>query len=145
MLRDFKEFILRGNVVDLAVGVTIGVAFAAVVTSFTEDLLTPLLAIPGDAASFGELDLTIAGATFRYGAFIDSVISFLLIAAVIFFVVVRPVNTLMARARTEPDVETPTRACPECQSSIPTTARRCAFCTVELTPAAPDDDRATAR
>lgn len=137
MLKEFKEFILRGNVVDLAVGVTIGLAFAAVVTSFTENLLTPLLAIPGDAASFADLDVTIAGATFRYGAFIDSVISFLIIAAVIFFLVVRPVNALMARRKTEPDVGTPTRACPECMSSIPASARRCAFCTTELVPGSP--------
>jgi large conductance mechanosensitive channel len=134
VLKEFKEFILRGNVVDLAVGVTIGVAFAAVVTSFTENLLTPLLAIPGDAASFADLDFTIAGATFRYGAFIDAIISFLIIAAVIFFFVVRPVNSLMARRRTEPEVESTTRECPECRSSIPTTARRCAFCTSEVAP-----------
>lgn len=134
MLKEFKEFILRGNVVDLAVGVTIGVAFAAVVTSFTENLLSPLLAIPGDATSFAGHELEIAGSTFRYGAFIDSVIGFLIIAAVIFFFVVKPVNALMARRRTEPDVETTTRECPECQSSIPTTARRCAFCTSEVAP-----------
>lgn len=132
MLSDFKAFILRGNVIDLAVGVAIGAAFTAVISSFTQHLLTPLLAIPGDAASFADLDFSISGATFRYGAFIDSVVSFLIIAAVLFFFVVRPVNTLMARRRTEPEVESATWECPECLSSIPRGARRCAFCTAEV-------------
>ena len=132
MLRDFKAFILRGNVIDLAVGVAIGAAFATVIDSFTRNLLTPVLAIPGKAASFGDLDFTISNATFRHGAFIDSVISFLITAAVIFFFVVRPVNTLMNRRRTEPDVESTTRDCPECLSSIPRAARRCAFCTATV-------------
>jgi large conductance mechanosensitive channel len=131
VLRDFKAFILRGNVIDLAIAVAIGAAFTAVVTSFTENLLTPLLAIPGDAASFAEMEATIAGATFRYGAFIDSIISFLIIAAVLFFFVVKPVNALMARRKTEPDVEATTRECPECLSKIPAAARRCAFCSAE--------------
>ena len=134
MLKDFKAFILRGNVVDLAIAVAIGAAFTAVVTSFTENLLTPLLAIPGDAASFAELDFTISGSTFRYGAVIDAIISFLIIAAVLFFLVVKPVNALMARRRTEPEVESTTRECPECLSSIPRAARRCAFCTAEVSP-----------
>jgi large conductance mechanosensitive channel len=131
-MKEFKEFILRGNVVDLAVGVVIGAAFAAVVTAFTTNLLTPLLAIPGDRASFAELDFTISGSAFRYGAFIDSLITFLIIAAVVFFFVVKPVNALMARRRTEPEVESETRDCPECLSSIPRQARRCAFCTAKL-------------
>jgi large conductance mechanosensitive channel len=132
VLKDFRAFILRGNVIDLAVGVAIGAAFTAVVASFTENLLTPLLAIPGDAANFAELDFTIGGATFRYGAFIDSLIAFVIVAAVLFFLVVRPVNRLMARRRTEPEVEATTRECPECLSSIPLGARRCAFCTAEV-------------
>ena len=132
MLDDFKAFILRGNVVDLAIAVAIGVAFGAVVASFTENLLTPLLAIPGDATSFAALDLEIGGAEFRYGAFIDAVITFVITAAVIFFLIVKPVNTLMARRRTEPEVESPTRTCPECLSSIPVGARRCAFCTAAV-------------
>ena len=132
MLKDFKAFILRGNVIDLAVGVAIGAAFTAVVTSFTENLLTPILAIPGDAASFADKDLRIAGAEFRYGAFIDSIITFVLIAAALFFLVVRPVNALMARRKTEPEVESTTRQCPECLSKIPVAARRCAFCTAEV-------------
>ena len=137
MLQDFKTFILRGNVIDLAVGVAIGAAFTAVVTSFTEDLLTPLLAIPGDAASFSDLSFTISGSEFRYGAFIDAIISFVLVAAVLFLLVVRPVNRLMARRRTEPEVASTTRQCPECLSSVPLAAHRCAFCTSELAPAEP--------
>jgi large conductance mechanosensitive channel len=128
-LRDFKAFILRGNVVDLAIGIAIGAAFTAVVTSFTKDLLTPILAIPGDAASFADLSVTVSGSEFRYGAFLDSVVSFLIIAAVLFFLVVRPVNALMNRRKTEPDVESTVRDCPECLSQIPVAATRCAFCT----------------
>lgn len=132
MLKDFKAFILRGNVIDLAVGVAIGAAFATVIASFTQNLLTPLLAIPGDKASFGDLSFTVGGSVFRYGAFIDDVVAFVLIAAALFFLVVRPVNTLMARRKTEPDVESTTRDCPECLSSIPVAARRCAFCTATV-------------
>ena len=83
MLKDFKTFILRGNVIDLAIGVAIGAAFTAVVTSFTENLRTPLLAIPGDAASFGDLSFSVSGSEFRYGAFIDSIASFVIVAAVL--------------------------------------------------------------
>lgn len=132
MIKEFKAFILRGNVIDLAIAVAVGAAFAAVVTSFTENLLTPLLAIPGDAASFASLSVTVSGSDFRYGAFIDSVISFVIIAFVLFFFVVRPVNHLMAKRKTEPDVESTTRECPECLSSIPVRARRCAFCTATV-------------
>lgn len=132
MVKDFKAFILRGNVIDLAIGVAIGAAFTAVVTSFTANLLTPLLAIPGDKASFAELSFTVSGSEFRYGAVIDAIISFLLIAAVLFFVVVRPVNHLLARRKTEPEVESTTRDCPECLSSIPIGAKRCAFCTASI-------------
>ena len=132
MLKDFKAFVLRGNVIDLAVGVAIGAAFTTVIASFTQNLLTPLLAIPGDRASFGELSFTISGSQFRYGLFIDAVAAFVLVAAVLFFLVVRPVNTLMARRKTEPDVESTTRDCPECLSSIPAAARRCAFCTAKV-------------
>jgi large conductance mechanosensitive channel len=132
MIKDFKAFILRGNVIDLAIGVAIGAAFTAVVGSFTVNLLTPLLAIPGDAASFADLDFEIGGSVFRYGAVIDAIVAFLITAAVLFFFVVRPVNHLMTRRRTEPDVESTTRDCPECLSSIPIGAKRCAFCTAKL-------------
>jgi len=143
MLKDFKAFVLRGNVVDLAVGVAIGAAFTAVVTSFTQNLLTPILAIPGGQVSFADLTFTIRGSQFRYGAFINSIVSFLLIAAALFFLVVRPINTLMARRKVEPPAESTTRDCPECLSSIPVQARRCAFCATQIAPAQPDPDTAT--
>ena len=131
-VKDFKTFILRGNVIDLAVGVAIGAAFAAVVTSFTKNLLTPILAIPGSKPSFASLDFTIRHATFKYGAFIDDLISFVLVAGALFFLVVRPINKLMARRKTEPDVMSTTRDCPYCLSSIPIAASRCAFCTADV-------------
>jgi large conductance mechanosensitive channel len=132
VLKDFKAFILRGNVIDLAVGVAIGAAFTAVVTSFTKNLLTPILAIPGKSADFSSLDFSIRNATFRYGAFINDVISFVLIAAALFFFVIRPINMLFARRKTEPDVLSTTRDCPYCLSSIPIAASRCAFCTADV-------------
>jgi large conductance mechanosensitive channel len=128
MLKEFKSFVLRGNVVDLAVGVIIGAAFSAVVTAFVSGLLTPLISIPGKT-NFREQTFTIGGGVFAYGAFIDAVITFLLIAAAVFFLVVKPVNSLMAKRRTETDVESKTKQCPECLSNIPTAAKRCAFCT----------------
>jgi large conductance mechanosensitive channel len=111
------------------VAVAIGAAFTAVIASFTANIVTPLLAIPGDATDFSELDFTISGSVFRYGLVINAIISFVIVAAVLFFFVVRPINQFMAKRRTEPDVDTPTRECPECLSSIPEPARRCAFCT----------------
>jgi large conductance mechanosensitive channel len=135
MLRDFKAFLLRGNVVDLAVAVVIGAAFGAVVTALVKDLLTPLLAIPGKT-DFSSLSLTINHSQFLYGDFINVFISFVSIAAAVFFFVVKPVNALMARRKTEPDVDSTTRECPECLSSIPSAARRCAFCTAEVAPTA---------
>jgi large conductance mechanosensitive channel len=130
--KDFKAFILRGNVIDLAVGVAIGAAFGLVIASFTKNLLTPILAIPGNRASFAALDFSIRKATFRYGAFIDDLVTFVITAAAIFFFVVRPINKLMARRKTEPDVLSTTRDCPYCLSSIPIAASRCAFCTADV-------------
>ena len=135
MLAEFRKFLLRGNVVDLAVAVIIGVAFGAVVTALVTDLLTPIIAAIGGKQNFSALSFTINGSRFLYGAFINAVISFLIIAAAVFFLVVVPVNRLMARSKSEPDVEAPTRGCPECLSSIPVGARRCAFCTAEVAPA----------
>ena len=131
MLKDFKAFILRGNVVDLAVGVVIGAAFATLVTAFVENLLTPLLAIPGDV-DFSELKFTISGSDFLYGTVINALIAFLLIAAAVFFFVVKPVNALMARRKTEPDVESVTKECDFCLSNVPARAIVCAFCTREI-------------
>jgi large conductance mechanosensitive channel len=127
-MKDFKAFILRGNVVDLAVGVVIGAAFTAVVTAFVANILTPLISVPGKT-DFSQLEFTIGGGVFRYGLFINAVISFLLIALAVYFFVVRPVNALMNMRRTEPDVASTTKQCQECLSSIPKDARRCAFCT----------------
>jgi large conductance mechanosensitive channel len=135
MLKDFKAFLLRGNVVDLAVAVVVGAAFGAVVTALVKDLLTPLIAIPGKT-DFSALSFTINHSKFLYGDFINVFISFLSIAAAVFFFVVKPVNALMARRKTEPDVDSTTRECPECLSSIPSAARRCAFCTAEVAPTA---------
>ena len=135
MLKDFKAFLLRGNVVDLAVAVVIGAAFGAVVTALVKDLLTPILAIPGKT-DFSSLTFTINHSKFLYGDFINVLISFVSIAAAVFFFVVKPVNALMARRKTEPDVDSTTRECPECLSSIPSAARRCAFCTAEIAPTA---------
>jgi large conductance mechanosensitive channel len=132
MLRDFKAFILRGNVVDLAIGVAIGAAFTAVVGAFTTGIITPLLAIPGKSANFSAYTFTISDSTFQYGLVIDALIQFLIIAAVLFFLVVVPVNKLMARRKTEPEAESVTKECEHCRSSIPRAATVCAFCTRDV-------------
>ncbi len=135
LLSEFKQFLLRGNVVDLAVAVVIGAAFGAVVTAMVEDLITPIIAAIFGKPDFSALDFTVNDSTFRYGDFINAVIAFVLIAAAVFFFVVVPVNALMARARREPPADPSTRKCPECLSEIPLDARRCAFCTSEVAPA----------
>ena len=135
MLKDFREFILRGNLVDLAVAVVIGTAFAAVVAALVADLVTPLIAAVGGEPDFAGLSFTINGSEFRYGHFLNAAFTFLVIAAVMFFLVIRPVNVLLARRRTEPPQDEQTRECPECVSEIPARARRCAFCTAEVGPA----------
>lgn len=136
MLKDFRQFILRGNLVDLAVAVVIGAAFGTVVSALVADLITPLIAAIGGKPSFNDLSFTINGSRFLYGNFLNTLLSFLIIAAVVFFLVIKPVNALLARARTEPPVDPPsTRECPECLSEIPTAARRCAFCTAQVEPA----------
>jgi large conductance mechanosensitive channel len=136
MLRDFKAFILRGNVVDLAVGIVIGVAFGAVVTALVADLLTPLIAAIFGSHDFSNLTFTIHKSRFLYGSFLNALIAFVTIAAAVFFFVVRPVNALMERRKTETPVDEETRQCPECLSEIPALARRCAFCTAEVGAAA---------
>ena len=132
MLKDFKAFLLRGNVVDLAVAVVIGTAFGAVVASLVGDIITPIIAAIFGSHDFSALTFTINKSVFRYGAFLNAVIAFVSIAAAVFFFVVRPVAALQARKKTEPPVEETTRACPECLSSIPKAAKRCAFCTAEV-------------
>ena len=134
-MKDFKEFLLRGNLVDMAVGIVIGLAFAAVITALVADLVTPLIAAIGGNPDFSSLSFTINNSHFLYGAFINALITFIVIAAVIFFLVVKPVNAMMAKRRVEPPVDADVRACPECLSEIPKAARRCAFCTAEVAPA----------
>jgi large conductance mechanosensitive channel len=134
MLWDFRQFILRGNLVDLAVAVVIGAAFGAVVAALVADIITPLIAAVGGKQDFSNLSFTINGSRFHYGDFFNAVLTFLIIAAVVFFLVIKPVNALLARWRPEPAVDEPTRRCPECLSDIPAPARRCAFCTAEVAP-----------
>ena len=130
--RDFKQFLLRGNVVDLAVGIVIGVAFAAVVQALVRDLLTPLIAAIFGKPDFSALSFRVHGSVFRYGDFLNAMISFLTIAFVVFFFVVKPVNALVARFHHEDPPDQTTRKCPECLMEIPLQARRCAFCTVQV-------------
>jgi len=135
MLKEFRNFILRGNAIDLAVAVVIGAAFGAVVNSLVQDILTPIISIIFGKPGFQDLTITINGAVIRYGAFLNALLSLLTVGVAVFFFVVKPVNYLMARRRTEPDVESTTRDCPECLSAIPLAAHRCAFCTSEVAPA----------
>jgi large conductance mechanosensitive channel len=136
MLRDFKAFLLRGNVVDLAVAVVVGAAFTAVIKALVADLLTPIIALIVGKPNFENLAFTINSSHFLYGDFINNLVTFLSVAAAVFFFVVQPINALMRRRKTEPDVESETRACTECLSLIPVEARRCAFCTSPQEPAA---------
>jgi large conductance mechanosensitive channel len=130
MFDGFKKFILRGNVVDMAVGVVIGAAFGGVVTALTKDLLTPLIAAIVGKPDFSAIHFTIRGTPFPVGDFINAIVSFLLIASAIYFFVVLPVNTLVARMnRGEKPPDPTTKKCPECLSEIPIEARRCAHCT----------------
>jgi len=130
MLDGFKKFILRGNVVDMAVGVVIGAAFATVVGAFTKDLLTPLIgAIVGKTGDFATFSFSVRGQVFNVGDLINQLISFLLVTAAVYFFVVTPVNALMARMHKDDPVAPPTtKKCPECLSDIPIDAKRCAHC-----------------
>jgi large conductance mechanosensitive channel len=132
MLQDFRAFILRGNLVDLAVAVVIGTAFTAVVNAFVRDVITPLIAAVGGKPNFGNLAFTINGSRFAYGDFLNALLTFLIVAAVMFFLVIKPVNVLLDALQTQPEVDSPTRSCPECLSQIPRAASRCAFCTTEV-------------
>jgi large conductance mechanosensitive channel len=137
MLKDFRQFLLRGNLVDLAIAVVIGAAFGAVVTALVADLITPLIAAIGGQPDFGALSFTINDSRFAYGHFLNAIITFVIIAAVVFFFVVKPVNALLERMQTSGPVEEETRECPACLSQIPYAARRCAFCTEEVGAATP--------
>jgi large conductance mechanosensitive channel len=130
MAGGLKEFLLRGNVVDLAVGVVVGAAFGGVVTALTKDLLTPLIAAVVGKPDFSAIRFEVNGSKFLVGDFFNAVIAFLLVAIAVYYFVVLPVNTLMARMKKEPPPPDPTtKKCPECQSEIALAARRCAFCT----------------
>ena len=128
MFKGFRAFLLRGNVVDLAVAVVIGTAFGVVVTAFVKDLVTPLIAAIGGKPDFASLYFTINNSKFLYGDFLNSLLAFVLIAAVIFYFVVLPINALVARSRKEPPADPTTKKCTECLSEIPIAAKRCAFC-----------------
>jgi large conductance mechanosensitive channel len=132
MAGGFKQFLLRGNVVDLAVGVVIGAAFGGVVTAFTKDLLTPLIAAIVGKPDFSAIQFTVNGSKFLVGDFINAGVAFVLIATAVYYFVVLPVNALVSRARKEPPADPTTKKCPECMSEIPIGARRCAFCTSQM-------------
>jgi large conductance mechanosensitive channel len=134
MLKGFKEFVLRGSVLDLAVAVVIGAAFGAVVTALVKDLLTPLIAAIVGKPDFSAIAFTVNGTQFPIGDFINAVVSFLLISAAIYFFVIAPMNAIVARAhRGARPADPTTKKCPECLSEVPIAARRCAFCTSALT------------
>ncbi len=128
MLKEFKQFLLRGNVVDLAVGVVIGAAFGTVVTALVSDFFTPLIAAIVQIPDFSGLSFTINGSVFRLGHLLNALISFILVAAAIFFFVVKPMNILVSRSRKEPPADPTTKKCKECLSEIPIDAKRCAYC-----------------
>ncbi len=128
MLKDFKQFLLRGNVVDLAVGVVVGAAFGGVVSAFVGDILTPLIAAIAKAPDFGGLSFSLNGSQFMYGHFLNAAISFLLVSGSVFFLIVKPMNALVARSRKDAPADPTTKRCVECLSEIPLAAKRCACC-----------------
>lgn len=127
-MKGFKQFLLRGNVVDLAVGVVVGAAFGSVVTALVKDLLTPLIAAVVKQPDFSAFTFTVNGSKFLYGEFINALLSFLIVAAAIYYMVVLPINALVSRAHHEPPADPTTKKCPECMSEIPIEAKRCAHC-----------------
>ncbi len=131
-MKDFKEFLLRGNLVTTAVAFVIGLAFANVVQALVRDLITPLIGAIGGNTNFEDLTFTIHGSVFPYGDFLNYLIAFVVIAAVVFFLVVKPVNALMDRRKTEPPVDETVKQCPHCLSSIPVAAGVCSFCTRDV-------------
>jgi large conductance mechanosensitive channel len=133
VFKEFREFILRGNVIDLAVGIVIGAAFSGIVNSFVKDLLTPLIGIFG-AFSFPAWTFTVRKSVFQPGEFLNSLISFLIISTVVFFLVVQPINALVRRVYREKAADPTTRDCPFCYNKIPLQATRCGFCTSEVEP-----------
>ncbi len=138
LLNEFKAFILRGNVIDLAVAVVVGAAFAAIITALVNDIISPLLAVFGGTPNFDSAWIwKVNGAQFKFGAFITAVIYFLIVATIIFFLVIKPINFLMTHRRKQVVADPTTRECPYCISVIPIAATRCAFCTQEVPVAVP--------
>jgi large conductance mechanosensitive channel len=132
MFKEFKQFIMRGNLVELAVAVVIGLAFAALVTAFVADLITPIIAAIIGKHDFSSLSFRINGSRFLYGDFLNALITFISTAGAVFFFVVKPFNAFVQRTRREPTPDPTTKKCPECLSEIPVDARRCAYCTSEV-------------
>jgi large conductance mechanosensitive channel len=132
MIKGFKEFILKGNVVDLAVGVVIGVAFGAVVTALVKDIITPFIAAIGGKPDFSKLSFTINNSVFMIGDFLNALVSFIIVAAVIYFFVILPMNKLISLTKKEKTSDPTTKKCPECLSDISLGAKRCPFCTSVL-------------
>lgn len=133
MLQGFKTFIVKGNVVDLAVGIVIGASFSAVVSALVKDLITPLIGALGGTPDFSAISFTINNSKFMVGDFVNALIAFLINAAVIYFFVVTPMNKLMANMQKSKKTDDPSsKKCPECLSEIPVDAKRCAFCTAVL-------------
>lgn len=128
MLKEFKQFLLRGNVVDLAVGVVIGAAFGSVVTALVSDLLTPLIGVIAKVPDLSGFVFTLRGSKFMYGHFLNSLISFILVAAAVYFFIIKPINLLISRSHREPPVDPTEKKCPECLSEIPINAKRCSHC-----------------
>jgi large conductance mechanosensitive channel len=130
----FKKFLLRGNVVDLAIAVVIGAAFTGIVNAFVKDFITPLIGVFGGVPDFSSVVFTVNNSRFLVGDFINALLSFVIIALIVYYFVVVPVNRLMEMSRSNEPVGPKTRECPECLSKIPVAARRCAFCTATVTP-----------
>ena len=143
MLKEFKEFLLRGNLLELAVAVVIGVAFNSVIQALVKDIITPLVAAVGGQSNFGSLHFDVNGSRFFYGDFVNALISFVILAAVVFFLVIKPVNHMLDRLGRKPS-EDPVRECPECLSKVPMAASRCAYCASVLSPMTSDDPGAPA-
>ncbi|MBK5215517.1 MAG: large conductance mechanosensitive channel protein MscL [Candidatus Pacebacteria bacterium] len=129
MIKEFKQFLLRGNVVDLAVGVVVGAAFGTIITALVSDILTPLISAIAKVPDFSGTYFMLNGSKFMYGHFINALISFLLVSATIFFFVVKPMNLLISRSHKEPPADPTTKKCIECLSEIPIDAKRCSHCT----------------
>jgi large conductance mechanosensitive channel len=129
MLKEFKQFLLRGNVVDLAVGVVVGAAFGTIVTALVSDIITPFIGAVAQVPDFSGFFFELNGSKFMFGHFLNAIISFILVAGTIFFFVVKPMNILISRSRKEPPADPATKKCKECMSEIPLEAKRCAHCT----------------